>query len=161
MRLRILLRCWSRAVIVVPVLESRIGSIFIQMLIQVFVRVAQSIQPHRPLPAVRFYGHTNRIEVIALGVQLLDELIPVGAVLQTILYVRFQLLPMGGLAVPLALPVGLSALAAEEGGIGQDRQPVLLADGVRDLPQVMVLLYAVPVLVPVPEGDGVHYKMIV
>jgi|GEM_PF-4051542 len=43
--------------------------------------------------------------------------------------------------------------------MGQNGQAMLLADGVRDLPQLLMLLYAVSKLVPASEGDGVHNEV--
>ena len=36
---------------------------------------------------------------------------------------------------------------------------MLFTDGVRYLPQLPMLLYAVPELMPVPEGDGVDHEV--
>ena len=93
-----------RLVLLVAIAKLRIFGVSIQSLIQIVIRIPQSIQSHRPLPTVRFDGHASRVEGIPLCIQLPDKLLPVGAVSQTILYILLQLLPVGGLSL-IFLPV--------------------------------------------------------
>ena len=108
-----------RLVLLVAIAKLRVFGVFIQPLIQIVIRIPQSIQSHRPLPTVRFDGHASRVEGVPFCVQLPDKLFPVGAVSQAVLNILLQLLPVSGLAL-LRHPISPLGLAAIEGGVGEN-----------------------------------------
>ena len=149
-----------RLVVLILVPELRICLVPIPALIDRFVCIAEPIQTNGSLPAIGFYRHTDRVYGIALCLHLLTELLPIHTVLETVLHVLFQLLPVRRLST-LFPPMRAFGRTAVKLRVLQNRQTVFLADRVRDLPQIVMLGYLIPELLSILERNGIHHKMIV